>query len=126
MRALLIDDEAEFVETLAERLRLRGIDVDWASSAEQGLKMVETGERYDIAVLDVKMPKIGGLDLKKKIQALSPGTKFIFLTGHGSEADFIEGRSISEYYLIKPVQIDELVDKMTSAVTGQGHDHDNG
>lgn len=125
MRALLIDDEEEFVETLAERLRLRGIDADWASAAEQGLQMVREGAPYDIAVLDVKMPRISGIDLKKKIQDLSPATKFIFLTGHGSEADFIAGRSISEYYLIKPVQIDELVEKMKTAVTGREHDHDN-
>ena len=125
MRALLIDDEEEFVETLAERLQLRGIEADWASSAEQGLQKVEAGERYDIAVLDVKMPRISGIDLKRKIQAISPATKFIFLTGHGSEADFIAGRSISEYYLIKPVQIDELVAKMTAAVTGQEDDHDH-
>lgn len=125
MRALLIDDEEEFVETLAERLRLRGIDADWASAAEQGLQMVREGAQYDIAVLDVKMPRISGIDLKKKIQDLSPATKFIFLTGHGSEADFIAGRSISEYYLIKPVQIDELVEKMKTAVAGREHDHDN-
>lgn len=125
MRALLIDDEEEFVETLAERLRLRGIDADWASAAEQGLQMVREGAQYDIAVLDVKMPKISGIDLKKKIQDLSPATKFIFLTGHGSEADFIAGRSISEYYLIKPVQIDDLLEKMKIAVAGREHDHDN-
>lgn len=124
MRALLIDDEEEFVETLAERLRLRGIDVDWASSAEQGLELVERNPCYDVAVLDVKMPRISGIDLKTKIQALSPKTKFIFLTGHGSERDFIAGRSISEYYLIKPVQIDDLLAKLKAAVAKEGPDDD--
>jgi DNA-binding response OmpR family regulator len=123
MRVLLIDDEEEFVATLAERLKIRGIDAEWASSADRGLQMVENGGRYDIAVLDVKMPKIGGLDLKKKIQALLPATQFIFLTGHGSEADFIAGQSISAYYLIKPVQIDDLVEKMKTALAGEGQDH---
>lgn len=123
MRVLLIDDEEEFVATLAERLKLRGIDAEWASSAEKGLHLVESGRRYDIAVLDVKMPKIGGLDLKKKIQTLLPATKFIFLTGHGSEADYIAGQSISEYYLIKPVRIDDLVEKMKTALTRQERDH---
>lgn len=119
MRVLLIDDEEEFVATLAERLQIRGIDADWATTAEKGLQLVaET--RYDIAVLDVKMPKISGIDLKAKIQALSPETKFIFLTGHGSEKDFIAGKSISEFYLIKPVQIDDLVEKLHTAVGQTG------
>ena len=71
MRVILIDDEEEFVATLAERLQIRGIDADWATTAEEGLqRVVET--QYDIAVLDVKMPKISGIDLKAKIQVLSP------------------------------------------------------
>ena len=119
MRVLLIDDEEEFVATLAERLQIRGIDAEWATTAEKGLQLV-TETRYDIAVLDVKMPKISGIDLKAKIQALSPETKFIFLTGHGSEKDFIAGKSISEFYLIKPVQIDDLVEKLHTAVGQTG------
>jgi DNA-binding response OmpR family regulator len=119
MRVLLIDDEEEFVATLAERLQIRGIDADWATSAEEGLQLVKKAQ-YDIAVLDVKMPKISGIDLKAKIQALSPETKFIFLTGHGSEKDFIAGKSISEFYLIKPVQIDDLVEKLHTAAGQTG------
>lgn len=119
MRVLLVDDEEEFVSTLAERLQIRGIDADWATSAEDGLRRV-TEKKYDIAVLDVKMPKISGIDLKAKIQALSPVTKFIFLTGHGSEQDFIAGKSISEFYLIKPIQIDDLVEKLQTAVGQTG------
>lgn len=114
MRVLLIDDEEEFVATLAERLRLRGIEADWATSAEAGRqRAAET--TYDVAVLDVKMPRVSGIDLKAQIQALSPETRFIFLTGHGSEKDFIAGKSISEFYLIKPVQIDDLVEKLQTA-----------
>ena len=123
MRVLLVDDEEEFVATLAERLQLRGFEADWSTSAEESLSRVAE-VAYDVAVLDVKMPKISGIDLKAKIQALSPDTKFIFLTGHGSEQDFIAGRSISEYYLIKPVQIDDLVEKIKAAVAREEHDDD--
>lgn len=124
MRVLLVDDEEEFVATLAERLQMRGIVADWCTSAEESLQQVQA-ERYDVAILDVKMPKVSGIDLKAKIQALSPGTRFIFLTGHGSEKDFIAGRSISAYYLIKPVQIDDLIEKLNAAVGGEDQDHDN-
>mgnify|MGYP006290015571 CR=1 FL=1 len=123
MRVLLVDDEEEFVATLAERLQLRGIEADWSTSAEESLARVRDAV-YDVAVLDVKMPKISGIDLKARIQAVSPDVKFIFLTGHGSEQDFIAGRSISEYYLIKPVQIDDLVEKLKATVAREGQDDD--
>jgi DNA-binding response OmpR family regulator len=119
VRVLLIDDEEEFVATLAERLQLRGIEADWATSAEDGLTKA-AATNYDIAVLDVKMPRVSGIDLKAQIQAISPETKFVFLTGHGSEKDFMAGKSISEFYLIKPVQIDDLIKKLQTAVGQTG------
>jgi DNA-binding response OmpR family regulator len=115
MRVLLVDDEEEFVSTLVERLNIRGIDADWASSGEEGLRRAREVQ-YDIAVLDMKMPRISGLDLKAKIQEISPDTKFVFLTGHGSEEDFMAAKSVSEYYLIKPIQIDDLIEKLKQII----------
>jgi len=109
MRLLLVDDEGELVSTLAERLSFRGIDADWAVSGEEALKMAET-EQYDIAVLDVKMPKISGIQLKGMLEEKYPDMKFIFMTGHGSKNDYIAG-SAKDYYLVKPIAIDALVSK---------------
>ena len=69
---------------------------------------------YDIAVLDMKMPKVGGIDLKKRLQERCPGMKFIFLTGHGSEEAFRAGSAETgaDNYLLKPVQIEDLVDRI--------------
>ena len=117
MKIILVDDEKELVSTLAERLGFRGIDADWACNSEDALKYIESNKnKYDLAVLDVKMPKIGGLELKKLIQKRCPNMKFIFLTGHGSEDDFKAGAAETgvEYYLIKPVKIDALINKMKS------------
>ena len=55
MRVLLIDDEKELVSTLSERLELRGIDTDWATSGEEGLELVKQSQ-YDWVVIDLKMP----------------------------------------------------------------------
>ncbi len=66
MRVLLVDDELELVSTLAERLNLRGIEADWVTSGEAALKQVEV-KTYDLALLDIKIPKISGLSLKKKL-----------------------------------------------------------
>jgi len=113
MRVLLVDDEKEFVSTLSERLGFRGIESDWATSAEDAQRFAGSRD-YDLAVLDVKMPGTGGLELKKKLTAVNGAMRFIFLTGHGSEDDFkaIMAEGGAQYYLVKPIQIDELVARM--------------
>jgi DNA-binding response OmpR family regulator len=113
MKVLLVDDEEELVVTLAERLSIRDIDADWALSGEDALRMA-AAKRYDLAVLDMKMPKMNGLQLKVELQKQWPEMRFIFLTGHGSEEDFEAGASEAgdEYYLIKPVNIQELTAKI--------------
>jgi DNA-binding response OmpR family regulator len=118
---LLVDDEEELVSTLGERLSLRGIEAQWATSAEEALRMVKE-RKYDLAILDVKLPKISGLKLKTKMEELAPGMKFIFLTGHGSEDDFKTGAAEAgaANYLVKPVNIDALIRKMKEALGSEG------
>ena len=115
MKILLVDDEHDLVSTLAERLSLRDIDADWVSSGEDALKLLQS-KSYDIAVLDVKMPHMGGLELREKIHATHPEMKYIFMTGHGSVEDFNAAASKegSDCYLVKPVNIDILIKKITS------------
>ncbi len=119
MRVLLVDDEKELVTTMAERLSYRGIDAEWATSAENALKLAET-KTYDIALLDVKMPKISGIELKKRLKSKHAGMKFIFLTGHGSEDDFRAGTAETgtAYYLVKPIKIEALIEKMNEILRG--------
>ena len=114
MRVLLVDDEQELVETLAERLGIRGIEARWETTGDAALKRAGE-EHFDLAVLDVKIPGISGIDLYKKMKAKYPGLKFIFMTGHGSHDDFTAGSAETgaDYYLLKPVNIEELIDKMT-------------
>ena len=108
MKVLLVDDEKKFAMMLSKRLALRGIDVDYVYTGEEALVMAENS-RYDVAILDVKMPGIGGIELKRKLSELAPGMKFIFLTGHGSETDFEIGSAEAAYYLAKPLQIEKLI-----------------
>jgi DNA-binding response OmpR family regulator len=117
MRVLLVDDEEELVTTLAERLSLRGFHVDWATGGEGALQLAGSN-LYDIAVLDVKIPKISGIRLKSELKKLRPGMKFIFVTGHGSEDDFRAGTAEAGegYYLVKPVNIDILIQKMNEVL----------
>jgi DNA-binding response OmpR family regulator len=118
MRVLLVDDEKELVSTLAERLAIRGIDSDWATGGEDALKLAET-HCYDVAVLDIRLPGISGIDLQKKMKLKCPTLKFMFMTGHGSQGDFQAGTTEAgiDYYLVKPVSIDELLEKMNMLMT---------
>ncbi len=117
MRVLLVDDEEELVATLAERLSFRGIEADYALNSDGALEKVEA-HCYDVAVLDVVMPGLGGIQLKKLLEAKCPDMKFIFLTGHGSESEFQIGAAEAgqNYYLIKPVPLQRLIDKMNEAL----------
>jgi DNA-binding NtrC family response regulator len=65
MRVLLVDDEEEFVSTLAERLTIRGIDAEWTLTGLDAIRRAES-ESFDLAVLDLKIPKMGGIDLKNE------------------------------------------------------------
>jgi DNA-binding response OmpR family regulator len=109
MKILLVDDEKKFAVMLSKRLALRGIEVDYAFTGEDAVAKVKAST-YDVAVLDVKMPGIGGIELERKLRALDPAVKIIFLTGHGSESDFKVGAAEAAHYLAKPLQIDKLVE----------------
>ena len=121
MRVLLVDDEEQLVSTLAERLIIRGFEARWVTSSMAALELVKT-EVFDLAILDVKIPKINGLELKKRLHVLHPEMKFLFLTGHGSEDDFRIGAAEAgeDFYLVKPVQIESLLEKMNEAMQRQG------
>jgi DNA-binding response OmpR family regulator len=121
IHVLLVDDEEELVSTLAERLSLRGIEADWVTTAEKALERVQK-ETFDVAVLDVKIPRISGIKLKTQMEKIRPGMKFIFLTGHGSEDDFRTGAAEAgaSFYLVKPVNIDMLIERMKEALREEG------
>jgi DNA-binding response OmpR family regulator len=111
MNILLVDDEEKFVSRLAERLIIRGFEADWATTCDEAIVKAEK-KKFDIAVLDVKMPRMSGIDLKKKLEKISPEMKFIFVTGHGSEEDYNVGSKEASFYIIKPFRIEMLVEKV--------------
>jgi DNA-binding response OmpR family regulator len=113
MRVLLVDDEKELVSTLSERLSIRGINADWVTDVEEALKKVRC-VGYDLAILDMRMPKMNGLELKRAMEKACPKMKFIFMTGHGSEGTFhaIASEIGADSFLTKPVNLEILVGKM--------------
>jgi len=121
MRVLLVDDEEDLASALAERLDMRGIEADWVTTGQEAFERAAS-KIYDLAVLDVKMPKMGGLEVKERLQALYPDMKFIFLTGYGSEKDFkqVSHQAGEACYLVKPIDIQVLVRLMNDLMNDKG------
>ncbi|KMY67468.1 hypothetical protein AAU61_11590 [Desulfocarbo indianensis] len=112
MKVLLIDDEKELVTTLSERLDLRHIANDWATSGEEGLELIKR-HAYDWVVIDLKMPGLGGLEAIQRIKKTSPSTRIILLTGHSAAEDLDHALELgADRYLVKPVDIDVLLSLM--------------
>jgi len=82
-KVLLVDDEKEFVSTLAERLRLRGIQADETGSGEEALRLIAHAAPQ-VVVLDVMMPGMGGLEVLQRVKSTYPNIEVILLTGIGS------------------------------------------
>jgi DNA-binding response OmpR family regulator len=114
VKILLVDDEVELISALAERLSFRGIDADWADNGEDAIELARNNE-YEVAVLDVKMPGMSGLELQERLEKIRPGMRYVFLSGHGSHQDFREGSAKASSYLMKPVNIDELIERVKQA-----------
>jgi len=112
---LLVDDEEDFVATLAKRLTLRRFEVLSATTGESAFAALEE-RSIDVVVLDVRMPDLDGIAATKKIKGLHPLTEVILLTGHASIEASLEGMEMGAFdYLLKPVNIDELVYKIEDA-----------
>lgn len=114
-KVLLVDDEEDFLATLAERLETRGLKVSTASNGENALASIEA-EVYDLVVLDLAMPGLDGLETLKRIKARQPDAEIIMLSGQGSIRTSIEAMKLGACdFLQKPVDIGELMNKISEA-----------
>jgi len=114
-RVLIIDDEQDFAEALAERMRNREIFVATLFSGEDAVKHVET-INYDAVVLDLAMPGMDGIATLKAMLLLNKDLQVIILTGRGSLSAGVEAIKEGAFeFLEKPVKLDELVGKIDQA-----------
>ena len=115
LTALLVDDEAEFLDTLLKRLRKRNVEAFGARSGEEALAFLDD-RPVDVVVLDVKMPGMDGIQVLREIKKRDPLLEVIMLTGHASMEVAIEGMELGAFdYLMKPINIDDLLYKIQDA-----------
>jgi DNA-binding response OmpR family regulator len=116
LRVLLVDDEEEFVTTLAERLELRDIETVIAMEGDAALRIIGAEDPPPVVVLDVMMPGIGGFDVLQEVMRRHPQTQVILLTGRGSTNDGIKGMRLGAYdYMMKPVKLEALIQRINEA-----------
>ena len=112
---MLVDDDVEFLDTLSERMRTRGMEVSTSSSGVEALKKVER-EAYDVIILDLMMPGVDGLETLEVLKAKRPELQVILLTGHATVEKGIEAMKLGALdFLEKPVDLSLLTEKIKKA-----------
>lgn len=115
IRLLLVDDEEAYVKILAKRLTKRNFDVTATFSGVQAIQAARR-EDFDVAVLDLKMEDVDGIEVLKVFKRMAPRMEVIMLTGHGSEQAAREGVQFGAFdYLTKPCELQELIVKIKEA-----------
>ncbi len=114
-RVLIVDDEEDFRETLAERMEARGMTVDRAENGVVALDVVKE-HKYDAIVLDLAMPEMDGIETLKRLLEFDHNLQVIMLTGHGSVKDGVAAvKAGAVDFLEKPADIESLVIKIHDA-----------
>ncbi len=108
-RILIVDDEASIRETLKEILTYEGYEIDVAEDGEQALDMLKKTE-YDVALCDIKMPKIDGLELLDRVKGIADDVTFIMISGHGTIDTAVEATKRGAFdFIAKPPDLNKLL-----------------
>lgn len=114
-KILLVDDEKDFIDALAQRLEIRDYDVSVAYSGESALEIFKNN-KLDIVILDVQMPGLSGVETLQRIKEIAPLAQVIMLTGNATVENAIKGMKNGAYdFLMKPVEIDSFEKKINEA-----------
>jgi CheY-like chemotaxis protein len=111
-KVLIVDDEKDFLEIIAERLGVRGMDVSTATSAEDALLLVEE-KSYDVVIMDFMMPALDGFKALKLLKQKQPDIQIILLTGNVPQQKRLEAKKLGALDVIeKPPDLKALIQKI--------------
>jgi len=115
MSLIVVDDDLPFRERLSRSMEKKGFEVDSADSFASAVEIIEK-QNYDYAIVDMRLTDGSGLELIKKLQIKSPGTKSLLLTGYGNIATAVAAiKSGAIDYLPKPAEVDQIYDALTNS-----------
>jgi two-component system OmpR family response regulator/two-component system response regulator QseB len=116
MRLLLVEDDRMIGESLRTALKLEGHAVDWVTDAQLASTTLAT-ERFDLALLDIGLPKGNGVDVLRELRARGDTTPVIVLTARDGLGDRVAGLDAgADDYLTKPFELDELLARMRAVL----------
>ncbi len=108
-RILLVEDDQSLGYLLSEYLGMKGFEIAWAREGESAVAMLSE-HQYDLAILDIMMPKMDGFTLAGQLQKECPEMPFLFLSAKSMKIDVLRGLSVGAVdYLKKPIDEEELV-----------------
>ena len=114
-RVLLVDDEKDFLDIMAERLGARGMDISTTTSAEDAVKMVREGS-YDAVIMDLMMPAMDGFKALKLLKKIRPDVQIILLSGDVPQEKCTEAIKLGALDVIeKPADLNILTQKIEDA-----------
>lgn len=114
-KVMLVDDEGEFVDLMSQRLETRGLEVVAVTSGEEAVAAAED-KNIDVAVVDLAMPGIDGIETLRQVKAKRPDIEIIMLTGHATVHSGIEAmKHGARDYLEKPVDLNVLMEAIRAA-----------
>ena len=117
IKILLVDDEPDVTRRLSKRLGRRGYECQAASNGQEAVDAMAQFA-FGVIIMDVKMPVMDGMSALQIIHARWPKTQIILLSGHADMQLAVQAMSEGAFgYLMKPVDIDELLFKIEDAVT---------
>jgi DNA-binding NtrC family response regulator len=115
MKLMLVDDEKRFLASIAKLLSKKGIDAVTANSGVEAIEILKN-QTIHVVILDVKMPGMDGNETLVEIKRRFPMVEVIMLTGHATVESAVDGlKSGATDYLLKPIGIDELIQKAEQA-----------
>jgi DNA-binding NtrC family response regulator len=108
LRILVVDDEAIVRDSLGGWLRQDGHEVKTAESAKEALRLAAEGG-FDLALLDIKMPGMDGLELQSRLSSAAPGLTVVMMTAYASVDTAVQAMKAGAYdYIVKPFDPDDL------------------
>ena len=112
LRVLVIDDEAAICQVLADAIRRGGFDVDYVNDGEHALETLRGGD-FDIALCDIKMPGIDGIEMVRQARDAGVDTTFLMMTAYASVSTAIEAMRAGAYdYMIKPLRNEDVLRRL--------------
>jgi DNA-binding response OmpR family regulator len=106
---LVVEDDPAILRGLADNLKFEGYDVQTAPDGESGLRLYDS-HKPDLVILDLMMPRLGGLEMCRKLRARGVQTPILMLTARSEEADRVTGLDVgADDYVTKPFSVRELL-----------------